>query len=171
MSSDLLQRLEAAQEGSRELDAKLACVYFGWTFERMPLPSEGSSGFFAIEDGRLVRFHDFQPFTTSVDAALALVERMLPGRVITVDRYVTSDVPGGDTWRAWLRTVTEVSVSKVMGKAPTPAMALCIALLKALSPSPASLDEEEGSVVPLASPSVPSPSLAALDATPSGGVK
>lgn len=70
-------------------------------------------------------------YTGSVDAAMSLVPRMWG---TTLDQYVLSD-EGDHTWRVWLRHVTEAdSIHKVFGVAPTPALAMCIAALKARAP-------------------------------------
>lgn len=140
--TDLLTALQSAERGSRELDEAIA-VHFklgevGWrqanyTMENHPYlqtPSANHVGGFAREP---------LPFwTTSIDAALALVERVLPGWKWSLTTLTTSiggfsqpeafvcppDLPGG-------AEITAVA------SAPTPPLALVIALVRAKEASDA----------------------------------
>lgn len=105
---DLIQRLEAAEAGSRELDveiAKLLGVYIrAWGLPPYH-PTENVS-----------------PYTTSLDAALTLVPEGLASAVGTM--FGMSQPPWGVVWQANGRPMATC-------EAATPALALCIAALKA----------------------------------------
>jgi hypothetical protein len=112
--TDLIKRLEKAEAGSRELDFAIM-AHFGYTDISDPRD--------AVEcwrgpDGKS-RFAN-ATFSRSLDAALALAGRVLPDRPICLDR-----MPDGSGW---------ASVSGAISfnaKANTPAIALCIAIIKA----------------------------------------
>lgn len=120
---DLIERLEAATVGSRELDLAIGRAF------NFPMVSRWGD-------------HEWRPdgvgiwttlpkFTTSLDAALALAERVLPGLDIDLeirpapeglrtDAVIYSHGYGptpGVSFRAW---------------AATPALALCAAILRAI---------------------------------------
>lgn len=59
MTTDLLTRLEAAKEGSRELDAEI--------------------GQFTGDPYADAEYYCYPPYTTSLDAITGLIERELPG--------------------------------------------------------------------------------------------
>lgn len=132
---ELIARLEAASEGSRELDRELMllvgdarevdhCTFYG--------PDERVWYF-----GEYERETDLPPLpylTTSLDAIVALIERKLPGW--TLARLGQND---DKTWHAELREGYLTSYDRVAtssyrpGSRPaSPALALCIALLRAL---------------------------------------
>lgn len=106
--SNLTQRLEAATCGERELDAELA-------FRFMPGFVRGRSNDAAYAPS----------FTTSLDAALALVERCLPGWRWAVGVYGTGYQAALDSGGVF---------NQFHSEAPTPALALCLALIRALEP-------------------------------------
>ena len=91
----LIERLEAAEVGSRELDVEMWEATRGWNGVNHP-----------------------PCFTTSLDAALALAERLNLNGPLVIHRN------GPAEWG-----VTYVDDDTVY--APTPALALCIAILKA----------------------------------------
>jgi len=68
----ILNRLRSAESGSRELDAAIESVAKDWHYP----------------DGVTATAHHY---STSIDAALALVERMLPGWLVKLNKRV---VPG-----------------------------------------------------------------------------
>lgn len=125
-SPDLIERLEKAVEGSRELDAAIARHLAGY-------PKDHWFNFL----GTWSTADTVPALTTSLDAALAQAERVLPG------------------WSAWelrsaggkSRYVAEFSRLQretreeqwATGRASRPALALCAAILKAHSTR-----EEEG---------------------------
>ena len=126
MTPGLIERLEAGGEGSRELDAEIAV----WSAYR---------GAVCIVDAREESIFRHQPgwcrdandisilapnYTTSLDAALALAERVLPDLTkINVWTYVR-----GKHHHCEIETDEDEFDAL---NASTPALALCIAILKA----------------------------------------
>lgn len=117
---ELIEKLEAAEVGSRELDALVFCALNpGWREGR------------GIQAGAVIRAGSMRTpdlVTASLDAALALAERVLPNH------------------KGWgIATHQENKFGAVMAHDPfgnsggveaygkTPALALCIAILKAKS--------------------------------------
>ena len=125
----LLSRLEAATEGSDDMDREVA-IALGWTPPAMGLPfwhDDDANHWTALPD-----------WSTSIDAALALVERLLPGWGATV----VTDPPS-----CCLRISTSDSMAhfKATGffldefpiyEASTPPVAILLALFRALSARP-----------------------------------
>lgn len=111
--TDLIRRLEEAEAGSRRLDVAVHDALF-------PPRADG----YQMPDGTVLppswgRGFDDPPYTTSLDAALALVERVLPGaEVIAISRTRTGGWGSG--------------VNGHVAYAATPALALVIATLRAL---------------------------------------
>lgn len=127
MNDDLIARLERATEGSRELDAEvwrevsLPTEYFGSKIERVTY----SNGDVVIdtEDGfRHFDTHDIPRFTLSLDAALSLV----PG-----GKWQWQIRQDPSSYRAGIvgGKIPDMVIHR--GQAPTPALALCIAALRA----------------------------------------
>lgn len=131
--SGLIERLEAAEAGSTDLDATLFRHFgselptaFGPMRVDLEWQDDGSA---LMPIGEMqVRF-SAPPVTTSLDAALALAERVLPGWTWVAD--------GGGKSRATGVVIGEGAGEDegpdpaFTGKASTPALALCIAVLKA----------------------------------------
>lgn len=129
MLTDLIERLEK-EGGSRELDAE---IFRALDYQ---LPDEFASkkisldwrpdGSAMMEVGDMVVSYNPPPFTQSLDAAIALCERVLPDPFwgLHTNRVVANvyhaDVGTRQPHRTWL------------GSADIPATALCIALLRAL---------------------------------------
>jgi len=112
---ELIERLEAAESGSRELDAEIA-KEVGYTFmETWTLSEEYWIGPAPAPDKPVV----LPRFTTSLDAALTLVPEGFWTRLIIATPPVAEVNPN--------------NIESVDGKviATTPALALCIAALKA----------------------------------------
>jgi hypothetical protein len=109
MTAPLITRLEEAAEGSRELDELVA---LGTTHPYGIGPS-----------GRAVMPY----YTTSLDAALALAERVLPGWAweIRIDAAGTS-VEAAPRW--WLEGLAAPDEDGVAVEGKTSALALCIAI-------------------------------------------
>jgi len=99
--TDLLARLEVAEAGSLELDVAIWDAMGGWSVAHPPA------------------------VTTSLDAALALAERVLPGCRCMVERDFD-----GNGWAMVQRSGT-FNAERVMTDGNTPALALCAAVLKA----------------------------------------
>lgn len=109
----LIARLEAAETGSRELHAAFARVIAG-------SPTDHWYALF----GEWVTDDTVPAYTSSLDAALALAERVCPAMMwsahpacpgVTMGYHVPRSFGNGEQWAT----------------APTPALALCIAILKA----------------------------------------
>jgi hypothetical protein len=129
---ELIARLEDAEAGSRELDAAIF-RYFG-----EPVPTEFAGRGIKLEwqdDGTAVMpigdMHvRYSPpsYSTSLDAALALAERVLPSwRVFGISDERDSQVNSG-----WAAGICELRGPGIQhARTWTPALAICIAILKA----------------------------------------
>lgn len=107
--NDLIEKLEAATEGSRELDTDI------WSAVRCP-----------------TLFNDRPPYTTSLDAALTLVAEGWGWAAAELDEGVPSAVTTNRKPQIKPGTL-DSNPDKIdfRTKAATPALALCIAALKA----------------------------------------
>lgn len=74
----LIERVTAATEGSRELDALILCVFPTLPFQMTPDPRWPGRVTFFHENGDPDSRHAAD-YSRSTDAALALMERVLPG--------------------------------------------------------------------------------------------
>ena len=133
MTPGLIERLEAAGEGSRELDWRIADLTGHPSFERKveglwPPFAERSRSDSAIP-----------AYTTSLDAALALAERVLPGWFVGVQPWFHTDPDRAmhrayvvrPDWARW-NPVDDDWCESIWGRsAATPALSVCIAILKA----------------------------------------
>ena len=123
MTTPLITRLEEAAEGSQSLDAEIciALQYGGLNSEggRNVRTDADWEGDLLFEIGTEECCCPIPPVTTSLDAALALAEPALPGWDFIVGR-----TNGGLTIHA------QVGPGE-MQFGNTPALALCIAILKA----------------------------------------
>lgn len=118
----LVARLEAASAGSRELD----CLIHEWQRPEYTPAMRGmyygeATGEYFCDDGVFAA----PAYTTSLDAALALAERALPGSVAVLN---THD-------RSVLFALSPVHMAAKTTKAATLPLALCIAVLKATTAS------------------------------------
>lgn len=138
MTTDLLKRLEAG-EISRELDAEVAALYryhpygpYHWLDASPELAFRPTSNGWlgAYDDGKdTPRSAWAAPcYTTSLDAAVALVERVFPGCYPSMAKL-------GPGWEANIRgnegRFLMAGDEEFYSIAPTPAAALIAALLKA----------------------------------------
>ena len=116
--TDLIKRMEEAEAGSRELDAAIADL-----FNPVPDQYDGFAGRWPFVEGS--PFSDqTPPVTTSLDAALALAERVLPGWCWMIERHKNGTATAGlHEWNAYREAD--------LFTANTPALALCAAILKA----------------------------------------
>ncbi len=130
--SALIARLEAAEVGSRELDAEIALA----TAQdgAVSIVDPEVAGIFSPRPGWLLDANgssiSASPFTTSLDAALALAERVLGGWAWQVDRWgamsrITLNECDNDGWHRSTHRRIEVAIER------PPALALCIAILRA----------------------------------------
>jgi hypothetical protein len=107
--TDLIKRVEGATAGSEELDSDIGCYFSepGGPYDTKPT--------FLINP---------RPVSRSLDAALALCERVLPGSglSINIDNYKSVTIWPPKT----------ISGGSFECTAPTPALALILAMLKAL---------------------------------------
>jgi len=112
----LIKKLEAATEGSRELDAEVAVaagldkdtmcsMYLDWV---------------RLNNANMINGHPGPHYTTSIDAALTLVPEGVAHWMIR------SPKPWAKIWLHYDNTDNET-----YGDGATPALALCIAALKA----------------------------------------
>jgi hypothetical protein len=130
--TDLIKRLEEAEAGSRELDALVFRRFGG------PLPKEfagygveltwQADGSATMPVGEMQVRYDPPAYTTSLDAALALAERVLPGvRVVTDSACRETGRPGA----GFVFSQHGEKISGVMNDGATVALALCAAILRA----------------------------------------
>lgn len=126
--TSLIEKLEGAEVGSRELDADVA-LQVGWTVH----PGDnwiGPHAEIAVPD-----------YTTSLDAALALAERVLPGWHIGVqpwfhtdpDRVMSRAYLIRPDWKRWNPTGDEWCDQHHGKSCHTAALAVVSALLRAQS--------------------------------------
>lgn len=135
--AELIERLEKAEGPSRELDA-LVCRATGWHRVEPRFTSNKKGGWIApgdfigthsdggpILDSMLgTTIHrDPAPFTSSLDAAMDLLAKVLPEAQLLIGFKQTA------TTKPWAR-VGNWTAPDATG--PTPALALCIAILKAV---------------------------------------
>jgi len=115
----VLAMLEAATEGSQHLDDSV--VITATDGEMMDWWDEAAQQHvIKAGDGSRV---NVTPVTTSLDAALALAERVLPGHWFSISG-------GGSRWSATIKD-SEGGGVYWFGDGPSPALALCLAALKA----------------------------------------
>lgn len=122
--TDLIDRIEGARVGSRDLDADIYEA-LGYEVKRHPEHYGGRSFSRSWAYLRNSRWESMSKPSTSVDAALALAERVLPG---LTDYRIERD-HGQHYARLVLDMPTEIVGFK--SDAATPALALCAAILRA----------------------------------------
>lgn len=156
--SDLLARLEAAEGANSGIDSALAVALGEWTPPRgftQPRPEEYPWQW-SKKQHNAYQPHD--PYTASLDASLALVERTAPTFTADLTIYRTN---GGDFQpHALARLFCPYGeISEYRGDAKTPALALLCALVKALIARDfAGSDTSEASQVP-GIPTNPAPAV------------
>lgn len=106
--TELIERVKAAKGPDRELDYALC------------------DQFLEYKERRMARVKTGYDYTTSVDAALALVERVLPGWA-----YDLHSPRRGAPWSAVVMSTGE-SRKIVVGEAASACLAIAVALLAAL---------------------------------------
>ena len=138
--TSLIEKLEAASEGSRELDfwIWLALERDNTVVPQIPASFQSKRGDeFELYDAneRCVGWVGFQVvphYSLSIDAALALAERVLPGWAWNIDRWgkmsrVTLNECDAEGWHKSKHRRIEVAAEQ------PPALALCAAVLRAQS--------------------------------------
>lgn len=127
---ELLTRLRAATGPDRELDADIERAFFvGAELDAAPWEYRGKG--FWIDLSEIDGFNtvDARKFTESIDAAVALAERALPGwKWLVSSSDLINECEGLSYASVWLPEADEGNPAK----APTPALALCIAIVEAL---------------------------------------
>jgi hypothetical protein len=132
MTTPLITRLEEAAEGSRELDCRVAAWLMTLSgpveFHVVGPPTYEHERYFCAPAGMDWIGYDLlnsaPAYTRSLDAALALASRVLPGLYMWNVEY--DDEPTGTPASARVYAKTDGR-----GYAATPAIAMCIAILKA----------------------------------------
>jgi hypothetical protein len=92
----LLARIESSTEGSRELDVLILCAFPTLPFAMTPDDRWPGRVRFRHEDGSWDS-RSAPTYTYMVDPALALSERVFPGR----KRRLTEDADGGGWWASY----------------------------------------------------------------------
>ncbi|MGI8390495.1 hypothetical protein [Brucella anthropi] len=122
--SDLITRLSKLDAPDREVDAEIAVLFSGDPDAYVVRPNEGAMfthvpGWFATGDNKS---HKSQAYTSSVDAAIALAERVLPGHGWFVRNETDASHAG---------IFIPMTVNVIQGRAANPATALLITILRA----------------------------------------
>lgn len=130
MTAALIAKLESASEGSRELDALVEIAVRAVEAARTGLAKEHWAKWtvsrdFYVEDAHTA--YRPEPVTTSIDAALALTERCLPGQGVGMT-WLPKDQGAESSADVWFDLETD---QVPRGSASTPALAICAALLRA----------------------------------------
>lgn len=137
--ADLLARLEKAEGPDREIDAALLVALLkpeqladDLRYYRLPSPSMDhmemcAPGTYWLKQRSGASLHTSPHYTASLDAALALVERVLPSR----EWCVGVDLENSCAWAQVENDVWDEATGHIRGKANTPALALLAALLRA----------------------------------------
>ena len=114
----LIEELEAATEGSRELDARIAQAAY-------PDLRQGGGGLWYLHDVHV----RIEPYTTSIDSALTLVPA---GWLWGLHLNDIRDIFGGGLTQAFVREASDDRAAAYHhAEAASAALALCIAALKA----------------------------------------
>lgn len=131
--SDLIARVDAATGANRELDRAIAT----WQFPHLAECERWPHGGWHSPAWGLIAPPEH--YTASIDAALALVERVLPGWFVGLqqNRWV------GDE-RRWTAYIT-LDADEHEATTYTPALALLAALLRALQAQPIQHNARDGS--------------------------
>ncbi|MRN45427.1 hypothetical protein GJU93_02255 [Brucella sp. 10RB9212] len=117
------------------MDAEIAVLFSGDPDAYVVRPNEGAMfthvpGWFATGDNKS---HKSPEYTASVDAALALAEKVLPGWTfehIGQDYIRASGLDNDVMPMGWTVEISDGSQT-IQGQAPTFPLAICIALLRA----------------------------------------
>ncbi|CAH1657459.1 hypothetical protein CHELA1G11_13048 [Hyphomicrobiales bacterium] len=132
----VLADLEKASGADRELDARIDAVLRAgkasmrdsspWAWLNFPTwrHHDQAAGMCGVvhDDGSFGMVWDSEPFTSSLDATIALVERVLPGHQINLHWYIVHAEA----------SIGSASHPLAQAVAPTPPLALLTALFRAL---------------------------------------
>ncbi len=122
--SDLIERLEKATGPDREIDAALVKALCPDALVSQYLASDEEPSVFHAQSLGISDRSDVPRYTASLDAALTLVERALPGT-----EWAVSTLYGVNHAEVDMNGEEPVTARD----AATPAIALCLATMKALS--------------------------------------
>ncbi len=114
--TSLIEKLEKAEGPSRELDGDIHNTVLGTAYVFAP---HSVTGFLtsATNNGCPI----VAGYTSSIDAAVSLAGRVLPGHQVNVTRF-TSTVARASIGNGWIAASTH----------RTPALAICLATLRAI---------------------------------------
>ena len=123
---ELLERVEKAEGGDRAIDTALELLLLSATTKEFP-GADPRSGLVLILDAkeRWVTC-DADEYTASIDAAVALVERMLPGWKVAIHIDTGGGAADAYVWNP------ESADPQHQAFGETPALALIAALLRAM---------------------------------------
>lgn len=134
--AELIEKLEKAETGSRELDAMIYCVEHGHAYSR-PYGNDFAMWVDGVPHEVKIIDRYLERYTASLDAAVALAERVLPGWSIftCLGQTVWPDKP--PCWadvgsREFQDDIDGHDQENSTGFAPTLPLALCLAILKAV---------------------------------------
>jgi hypothetical protein len=132
-SDSLIERLSVAEVGSRELDAHVEVAVRRVEASRvLPNPATWAK-WEPCRDGYVQDPHTryaSNPVTTSLDAALALAERVLPGWAWEIRTDLAgASVQAAPSW--WLEGLAAPDEGGVSVDGKTSALAVCLGVLKA----------------------------------------
>jgi len=132
----LLERVEKAEGPDRVLDAAIWSAVTGHE-THYPNPymreAEGLHAYTERRGDDLSRWYPVPGLTASIDAAVGLVERMLPGCWVDLcgpRKYLHIPTPSPNHWRGMVNAWN--AQGDVVGWGATPALALIAALLRAM---------------------------------------
>ena len=121
-TDDLITRLEAAKTGSRELDTAVGCA------AKMPMDWYSSYGY---GDPAKDAPREHRHYTTSLDSALTLVPEGW-GMAVTNPKHWDAEPNDREPYaRVYKVPFDDADEGIFKGTAATPALALCVAALKA----------------------------------------
>lgn len=126
----LLARVEAADGPDRELDFQIHAAVFG-----RAINFQDAAGYL-FGEGRDEKFATCGQLTASLDAALALCGRVLPGWTRMVDENF--GIGEATVWTGYVFTPKDALCAQYEGYSKTPSLALLAAMLKALMAQAAS---------------------------------
>lgn len=137
----VLARLQSAESGDRGLDILIG-EYLDWKTDDGDLNVRRSLAIYGLEQF-IVRVSAYNNgwrtalpnWTTSLDAALALAERMHPGWAWELTIEPSSATAQGAS-EMWLEGQVALDIGGVHQTAATPALALCTAVLSAMEKNP-----------------------------------
>lgn len=130
--SDLIARVEGAEGPALVLDGEIWCVANGYEFVKW----DGSGCVYREVRGAGIRHADastVRPYTASLDAAVALAGRVLPGWTYGMEMFPSDEIfnpSGAQAFVSKDRSVLDAGYGH--GEAKTPAIALVLAILRAV---------------------------------------